>query len=84
MRKKLINVTIKYDRVSSQSFRGPYFDLRDDNILIDFCIIDLKCKYILSDFDTEHLELLDIKEGDFESYRLKFKELGFDLYDFEN
>ena len=84
MRKKLINVTIKYDRVSSQSFRGTYFDLRDDNILIDFCIIDLKCKYILSDFDTEHLELLDIKEGDFESYRLKFKELGFDLYDFEN
>ncbi len=81
---KLINVTIKYDRVSSQSFRGTYFDLRDDNILIDFCIIDLKCKYILSDFDTEHLELLDIKEGDFESYRLKFKELGFDLYDFEN
>ena len=81
---KLINVTIKYDRVSSQSFRGSYFDLRDDNILIDFCIIDLKCKCILSDFDTEHLELLDIKEGDFESYRLKFKELGFDLYDFEN
>ena len=81
---KLINVTIKYDRVSSQSFRGTYFDLRDDNILIDFCIIDLKCKYILSDFVTEHLELLDIKEGDFESYRLKFKELGFDLYDFEN
>ncbi len=84
MRKKLINVTIKYDRVSSQSFRGSYFDLRDDNILIDFCIIDLKCKCILSNFDTEHLELLDIKEGDFESYRLKFKELGFDLYDFEN
>ena len=78
---KLINVTIKYDRVTSQSFRGTYFYLylRDDNILIDFCMIDLKCKCILSDFDTEHLELLDIKEGDFESYRKCFKEHGIEL-----
>lgn len=76
---KLINVTIKFDKVTGSFPERVCFDLRDDNILIDFCIIDLKCKCIHLDFTIEHLELLGIKEGDFESYRKCFKEHGIEL-----
>lgn len=83
--KKLIDVTIEFDRNIGALEGGKYFyNLKFNGVWLSNCCLMLKTKCVIANFDQQHLDILGIKNDDFESYKRKFEDLGFDLYKFED
>lgn len=74
---KLVNVTIEHDKVrgSFQSTTNNYV-FKVNNIVFDFCNLDLNSKVVVLDYVDRFLEFLNIEKGNYTSYKNKFQEFG--------
>lgn len=77
---KLVNVTIEQDKVkgSFQSTTNNYV-FKVNNIVFDFCNLDLNSKVVVLDYVDRFLEFLNIEKGNYTSYINKFKEIGLNI-----
>ncbi len=83
--KKEFEVSISfYSMEGTKNGYHYWYDLKFDGKKVTNCCLNLETRNVIANFDSCFRHLFDIENSNFEDYEARFKELGFNLYYFED